>query len=272
MQRNGSLTAQAVALFRAASGDDPIAPSFLGPVGRAGLALWRRVPGFGPALDRLSMGLVTGVLARHAFFDAMAREGLADGSTQLVLLGAGFDARPWRLAEDLAGRPVFQVDHPATAARRAALAPGEPPGDVRRVDIDFACDDLAEALRGAGFAAGEPAVVIWEGVSMYLTEQAVRATLGTLGGLLAPGSSVLFDVWYAPRRSAARAAQRVGRAAIGGLGEPLRWVPAPDRVSEVLAAAGLRASRVQRGRDVPGFPNAHEGLRLVVAHPIADAA
>jgi methyltransferase (TIGR00027 family) len=136
----------------------------------------------------------------------------------VVLLGAGYDSRAYRLAAVRSAR-VFEVDHPATQATKRALVerrvPAERRAHVRFVAVDLLRDDLAAALRGAGFGDGRPtaagvgegslgdvggrAVVVWEGVTNYLTAEAVDATLRRLAGLLASGSHVVFT--YVDRRA-----------------------------------------------------------------------
>ena len=55
-----------------------------------------------------------GLVARTRFIDDKMRESLQRGVSQVVILGAGYDARAYRFAEDCSGTRVFEVDHPAT--------------------------------------------------------------------------------------------------------------------------------------------------------------
>ena len=88
---------------------------------------------------------------------------------QLVILGAGFDTRAWRL-DALEDATVFEVDHPSTQALKRKRAAGIPAkaGQVRFVATDFQEDDMAASLRAAGYDASRPAFWLWEGVTMYL--------------------------------------------------------------------------------------------------------
>ncbi len=125
--------------------------------------------------------------------DDLVREAIRVGAQQLILLGAGFDSRPYRLPE-ANGIAVFEVDHPATQrAKRERLKArlGRLPGKVRFVEVDFEKDNLEGALLAAGFDAKKPAVVVWEGVVSYLTETAVNCNLALLARLLAPGSRLV---------------------------------------------------------------------------------
>ena len=87
------------------------------------------------------------------------------------MLGAGLDARAWRLA---LGVPFFEVDHPDTQRRKAQRAPTE--GAPRYVAVDFATTRVADALEAAGHDATVPTAWVWEGVTMYLPDVAVRDT------------------------------------------------------------------------------------------------
>ena len=157
---------------------------FLGRLARAALLSWEASGTLGNLAERLSPGLTAYVLTRHRFIDDRLRRALAGDVRQLVLLGAGYDSRAYRFAPELAGRPVFEVDFPATSRRKSRIlsrrAETLPRVDVRRVEIDFEVDSLAARLREAGFRSGRRTFFVWEGVSMYLTRAAVKDTLATI--------------------------------------------------------------------------------------------
>ena len=142
-------------------------------------------------IDRRWPGARTSGIARTKLIDDWIEEA-ADGIDQVVLLGAGFDTRAWRL-DALASATIFEVDHPNTAAvkqerLRSAAA------DLRKVTfvkVDFEIDDFDQLLRAAGFDATRPAIVVWEGVSQYLTGEAVCGVM-RWAGRLAPGSRFIF--------------------------------------------------------------------------------
>ncbi len=121
-------------------------------------------------------------VVRTRMIDDLVGEAIRAGARQLVLLGAGFDSRAYRLRETN-GIAAFEVDHPATQrAKRQRLKPrfGRVIETVRFVEVDFEKDDLERALVTAGFKAEIPAVVVWEGVVSYLTGAAVNGNLGVL--------------------------------------------------------------------------------------------
>jgi methyltransferase (TIGR00027 family) len=111
----------------------------------------------------------------------------------VVVLGAGMDTRAYRLARR-SDIPVFEVDLPVNIERKKAAvqrAIGRVPASVHLVPLDFERDDLIGALTGCGYRPEARAFFIWEGVTQYLTEDAVRATLGALQAT-AVGSRLVF--------------------------------------------------------------------------------
>jgi methyltransferase (TIGR00027 family) len=160
---------------------------------------------------------------------------------QIVILGAGYDTRAARLPR--AGTTFFEVDHPATqAAKRERLArlSGYPVEAARYVTCNFEREDPIERLAATGFAAAEPALVIWEGVVPYLTEGAIRATAARLASGLDPRSLVAFD--FVGKRFAAGELKsdndRETRAYVGELGEPIRY--GSDDILPLLHECGFR--------------------------------
>lgn len=157
-------------------------------------------------------------------------------AAQVVVLGAGLDARPWRLAE-LAGAAVFEVDHPASQQDKRARVGDRPPrcGSLAYVPVDLARDDLAPALAAAGHRPEQPTTWVWEGVLAYLRPIDVATTAAAVGALSAPGSRLVVS-YQTPGMSpvAGRLVAR-GRAALArrpGPGEePHRssWTPAALR-------------------------------------------
>jgi methyltransferase (TIGR00027 family) len=140
------------------------------------------------------------LIARTHFIDDRLATAIHDGASQVVILGAGFDTRAYRLTELLATARVFEVDHPATQShkvQRAQEAIGTPPANLSYVAVDFRHDDLGVRLQSAGYHRGEKTFFIWEGVTMYLPAESVHATLRWIVANSAPGSAVVFDYTYA---------------------------------------------------------------------------
>jgi methyltransferase (TIGR00027 family) len=135
------------------------------------------------------------LLLRTGFIDEGLVRAVEGGATQVVILGAGFDSRGYRFSDLLKNCRVLEVDAAPTQEykrRRLRAASIEVPANVSYACVDFAREELGEALRRAGLRAEEKTFFIWEGVSMYLPEASVRATLGAVVGFAA-GSSLVLD-------------------------------------------------------------------------------
>jgi methyltransferase (TIGR00027 family) len=169
-----------------------------GAVYRLGLALAAVTPLRASARwssELIAAGGYWGEIARVKHYDEILLGELAAGIPQVIVLGAGFDSRGYRFADRLRGVGFFEVDHPATAARkreRVKAAIGSLPPHVTYVACDLDEDDLDQALAEAGFDAELPTLVLWIGVSMYLSEEVADEVLAW-AGRLAPGSSIGFD-------------------------------------------------------------------------------
>lgn len=138
-------------------------------------------------------GARTSAIARTCFIDDASGAAIQSGFTQVVILGAGFDSRAWRIS-GMSQVAVFEVDHPSTSARKQAIL--ESAGishstRVRFVGLDFDSKSLGEAMKAAGFHDARPALILWEGVTNYLTAQAVEETLSWCAKN-APGSRLVF--------------------------------------------------------------------------------
>lgn len=194
-----------------------------------------------------------GVRLRTRFIDDEVRVALGAGARQLVLLGAGFDARGLRMQEVAStGTRVFEVDTPEQLARkREALAAGGFTVPAHVVDVPFAFDardlerELPAALASAGFSGSARTVFVWEGVIGYIDRAAIDASLRCMAAVSGPGSTVVLT------------------AGLGSFD--------PDGSAEALRRAGwpesheLGADEVHR-RFVPGDPpDAAPYLRLLVA-------
>jgi methyltransferase (TIGR00027 family) len=176
--------------------EDRFAKAFLRPrlrfvVGLARLPLVGRwVPAY---IDHRWPGARTSAVARTRFIDEVVEANLTSQTDQVVILGAGFDARAYRIAA-MAKAAVFEVDHPATSAAKRRLveaALGAAPSHVHLVTIDFNTEPLPSTMSAAGIDPTRRTLFVWEGVTNYLVEDAVDATLRWCASAAA-GSIVVF--------------------------------------------------------------------------------
>ena len=132
------------------------------------------------------------IAGRKRYIDDKLNEALGNIDS-VVVLGAGMDTRAYRLARR-SDIPVFEVDLPVNIERKKAAvqrAIGALPSSVHLVPLDFERDDLIAELTGQGYRIDARTFFIWEAVTQYLTEDAVRATLGSLRPAV-PGSRLVF--------------------------------------------------------------------------------
>jgi methyltransferase (TIGR00027 family) len=134
------------------------------------------------------------LVVRTRAIDAELTGALATGADQVVILGAGFDGRAHRMTA-LQRAHVFEVDHPATQVMKRRLSAGRTrmSGDLTYVACDFLHDALDERLRSAGHDVDRPTVWIWEGVTLYLDDDAIRETLTTIASRSSTGSALIVD-------------------------------------------------------------------------------
>lgn len=156
------------------------------------VVFWIRV-GSRPDMSEFTRPFRASILARARFVEDLVLEQVGRGVGQYVILGAGLDTFAQRRPEPASRVRVFEIDQPGPQAwkrqRLVDLGLGIPPF-LQLVPVDFeAGDDWWERLAASGFDPARPAVVASTGVSMYLTQEAIEATLRQIA-TLAPGSTL----------------------------------------------------------------------------------
>jgi methyltransferase (TIGR00027 family) len=199
IQGQASRTAQYMAFFRALETvrasefrlfEDRFAKSFLSPrlkiiselckIPIINQLVWAYV-------DYCWPGVLTSAIARTRFIDDEVKLELKSGTRQIIILGAGYDTRPYRL-NDLAKVMVYEVDHPSTSITKQNILRNN---HVRFVPVDFNSESLESKMNAAGYDPNLRSVFIWEGVTNYISESAVDATLRWCSQA-ASGSVVIF--------------------------------------------------------------------------------
>lgn len=155
--------------------------------------------------DRLGYSEIRGpgvmgfLVGRERHIDEYLGACLQAGVQQVVILGAGYDARAYRFEQFTQGVIVFEVDHPATQqAKKKKLAKifGSVPEYVVYAAVDFETQTLGERLLANGYAEGKKTLFIWQGVTQYLTPEGVDGTLEFIASHSGAGSAVIFDYMY----------------------------------------------------------------------------
>lgn len=171
---------------------------------------------------------------------------VAEGVRQYVILGAGLDTFAYR--NPFPALRVYEVDFPATQRWKHELlaeAGIEIPDNLTYIALDLEHKSLAESLLEAGFDPAMPAFFSWLGVAPYLTLDAFRATLTTIGRL-PKGSAVSFDYAFPPHTLSAKRRQVFDVLAkrVAAAGEPLQLFFTPEEVEREARAAGF--SRIEQ--------------------------
>jgi methyltransferase (TIGR00027 family) len=190
-----SFTAETMALQRAFESHrppksrlfrDPYADAFLRPWMR-----WMAAASAVPVLRTIATRLFdaktgpgprpSAIIRTRVIDDALVDFVKRHKGSQVVILGAGFDTRAYRLSA-LALAHVFELDHPATQrAKREVIDRLRLSRDhVVHAPINFEHDDLYDVLTSAGIDPDSPTVFVWEGVTNYLSARAVDDTLATI--------------------------------------------------------------------------------------------
>ncbi len=223
-------------------------------------------------------GLVV-VLARARFTEERLADAMRDGTAQYVIIGAGLDTFALRRS-DLRGRlRVIEIDHPATQAfkrgriRDAGL---ELPPNLHFAPADLEKESLAEVLPRTPYDPSRTAFFSWLGVTMYLTDEAIRATLRSLRRTAVPGSQLVFDYLDRavfdpgnPSPARARLFEIVRR-----VGEPMIFGFDPSALDAELAEEGFRLLEdlgPEAQKDLY-YGNRTDGLQPTAAARLARAA
>ena len=194
-------------------------------------------------------------LSRAAFAEReLSRFARKRGRVQYVICGAGMDTFAFRN-----GNPdieIFELDHPDTQRyklERIRKLEWNIPANVHYVPVDFSRDDMALALRQAGYDPAAPAFFSILGVTYYLTLSVFAQTLRRIGELCARGSMVVFD--FPDDTTFRKTAPERVRTLTGitaSLGEPMRHGYSVAEVDAALERGGFRIdehaspARIQR--------------------------
>jgi methyltransferase (TIGR00027 family) len=227
---------------------------------------WRSRPDMDPQFTRLFRA---SIVARARFIEDLVVEQAGRGVSQYVILGAGLDTFAQRRPEIASGLKVFEVDQPGPQEwkRQRLIECGFGiPEWLRLVPVDFeAGGSWWEQLKTAGFDAVQPAVVASTGVSMYLTRDAIAATLRQVAALAAGSTLAMtfllpLELMDAEVRPGFQMAEKGARAA----GTPFVSFFTPQEMLGLAREAGFREARHVSAADLSQryFASRTDGLRL----------
>jgi len=142
---------------------------------------------------KLAPGFHEHLISRTKFIDELIEKSAVNGIEQYVILGAGYDSRAHRL-ELPSSLKIFEVDQPEVSDNKLAKLPKELPNseNVTYVNIDFSYQSLTAQLIDAGFDQKQSTIFTLEGVSQYITKEAVSSTIKELASLTKDANSIFF--------------------------------------------------------------------------------
>ena len=194
------------------------------------------------AFDWMMPGQFEAFGHRKSFCERQVRDGIGAGARQVLVLGAGYDTMGWRLAPEFPGVDFFEIDHPATARLKAKgiEAMGQ------RSNLHLIAEDLGERQLVDVLHANDvwnptaPAVIVAEGLLMYLSPEAVGALFDQCAAVTGAGSRIAFS-YIGSRTDGRPDAGPWTRLVMWILkvgGEPWLWSIRPEELGPFLKANG----------------------------------
>lgn len=140
-------------------------------------------------------GIANLVTNRTGYFDSIIDKA-KNNAAQFVIMGAGLDTRVYNHLKS-SGMKMFELDQVTTQQlkRQSLQKVGIDTSHVTFVETDFSQADWFSALLKAGYDATKRTIFLWEGVTLYLGETAVRNTLRTVKANAAAGSVLVADIY-----------------------------------------------------------------------------
>jgi len=143
--------------------------------------------------QKFAPGFHQHLVSRTRFIDDLIESCTTDGITQYVILGAGYDLRAHRLNLP-STLQIYEVDQAEVQRRKRAKLPKNLSNadNVNYVSVDFNHQTLRAQLLDAGYDTNKPTVFTLEGVSQYISKEAVKSTINEIVGLTQGTKAVLY--------------------------------------------------------------------------------
>lgn len=143
-------------------------------------------------------GLGNSIRARVKYFDIILEKCISDDITQLIILGAGYDTRPYRIPKIDSNFKVFEVDHPEIQSIKKEIITrifGKLPDNVTYIPLNLESGDLDVVISSTCFSELKKTLVIMEGLIMYLSSDSINRIFSYLSQKCPVGSKILFDYY-----------------------------------------------------------------------------
>jgi methyltransferase (TIGR00027 family) len=230
--------------------NDPYAVRFIAP---AKLAWARDHPvetrAMAEAIEKKMPGWSNSIRARVRYFDDVVQNAAAEGFSQLVILGAGYDTRAYRIGTLKGHLRVFESDRPETLERKTVILKtifGSLPDHVAFIPLDMAQENCWDGLQQGGFLPAAKTLFVLEGLVMYLPRMAVGSLFAGIARHAGAGSALLFD--FIPQSLAEGSSDAEGGRSIREyaiqIGEPLLSGFADGEVVPFLTGLGFSGVQI----------------------------
>ncbi len=162
--------------------EDPYSEKFLSPFYKFFVILMRspKILNFLIKIrEKLTPGVIGGLICRTRYIDDVLNNAIKEGVGTVVNLGAGMDTRAFRIP-DIENIQYFELDFPELQKVKRAYIDkkiGELPSNVSLVPIDFNSQNIGEELKKAGYTLSSKTLFIWEGVTQYISKEAIDNTI-----------------------------------------------------------------------------------------------
>lgn len=193
---------------------------------------------------RATRGLRAHVLLRSRFAEDQLAKAVAErGVRQYILIGAGLDTFAWRQPPGMNLAKVVEVDHPDSQQakiKRVADSNMAHPANLVFAGINFEQETLLQGLVRHGISTDVPTFFSWLGVTMYLTEPAIDATLDALASFPA-GSEVVMTFLQPSHTLEGKAKEMAENLAlqVAAAGEPFISFFTPEQIEAKLRGKGF---------------------------------
>lgn len=194
--------------------------------------------------ERLFPGLSSSIMARVRYFDDFVKEAIENGMEQLVILGAGYDTRAYRIEELKENIKVFEVDHPNTQSfkiKKIKEIFGSSPDHVVYVPVDFETEKFDKKILNKGHVSSKKTLFVLEGLVMYIPPKAVAEIFLFIAQNSGKGSGIIFD-YYPQSVVDGTCKLEVGqniRNHLIEIGEPLQFGIEEEEMEDYLVEFGF---------------------------------
>ena len=205
-------------------------------------------------MEKIFPGLSSSILARVRYFDDFVGAQIGKGLEQLVILGAGYDTRAYRIEKLKKNIKVFEVDHPNTQSFKIQKINeifGTIPDYVTYIPVDLETQELSKNLMINGYQPNKKTLFIMEGLIMYIPQKSIEKIFSFISKNSGTGSSIIFD--YYPESvvngsNKLEIAKNIRKFVIQQ-GEPLKFGIEDGRTEEFLANNGFKQIKNIRSED-----------------------